>query len=235
MFVLRAAPKGALCALLAVSSFASPAAALTESLPAPPPALRTAIHDLWRKNPQVQAADANLRAARERASAAGRPVYNPSIQLDGENADVDRRTAGVSLTLDAFGKRRARVTESDAEVRAREAAYTRERRDVALDWLKAWSTIALAREQSVLGRRRVDLMRRFDGLAEQRFKVGDISRPERDLAGLAFGEARVQQSTLDAQELVALSALATLGTDPVGPLPALPTTLPPGASRAGPR
>lgn len=229
MFVLRAAPKGVMCVLLAVSFVASPAIAQTNSLPTPPPALRTAIQDLWDKSPQIQAADANLRAAQERARAAGRPVYNPSIQLDGENADVDRRTAGASLTLDVSGKRRARITESDAEVRAREAAYTLERQDVTLDWLKAWSSVAHAREQCALGRRRVELMRKFDSLAEQRFKVGDISSPERDLAGLALGEAQVQQSTLDTQELAALSVLAALGGKPDGSLPELPKALPPQA------
>ncbi|MDY1549443.1 TolC family protein [Luteibacter sahnii] len=234
MFVLRAAPKGVVCVLLAVSSIASPAMGQTNSLPTPPPALRAAIQDLWQKSPRIQAADARLRAAQERAKAAGRPVYTPSVQLDGENADVDRRTVGASLTLDVFDKRDARVTESDAEVRAREAASMLERRDVALEWLKAWSTTALARRQSALGRRRVALMRQFDRLAEQRFNVGDISRPERDLAGLALGEAQVQQSTLDAQELAARSALATLGGNPDGPLPELPRALPPMAGAVSP-
>ena len=234
MFVLRAAPKGVMCVLLAVSTLASPAMAQTTSLPTPPPALQAAIRDLWGKNPQVQAADANLRAAQERAKAAGRPIYNPSLQLDGENADVDRRTAGASLTLDVFGKRKARVTESDAEVRARQAAYTLERRDVAADWLKAWSGVALTREQSALGRRRLELMRRFDSLAEQRFKVGDISSTERDLAGLALGEAQIQQSTLDAQELAAMAALAALGSEPEGSFPVLPKTLPPTAGSVSP-
>ena len=39
-------------------------------------------------------------------------------------------------------------------------------------------------------------MQRFDDLAVQRLKVGDISSPERDLAGLALDEAKVQQASL---------------------------------------
>jgi cobalt-zinc-cadmium efflux system outer membrane protein len=230
----RAAPRGALCALLAAFvPLPSSAGGPTASAPPPPP-LREAIHGLWETNPQVQAAAAALRAARERAKAAAQPFYNPSLQLEGENADVDRRTAGASLSLDVSGKRKARVAEGEASVRASEASYALERRDVALDWLKAWSAAVLSREQSALGRRRVDLMRRFDTLAAQRLRVGDISSPERDLAGLALGEAQVQQSALEAQEAAALAALAATAGNTPATLPALPHGLPPPAGTIEP-
>jgi Outer membrane protein len=179
-----------------------------------------AIRELWASSPRVLAAEASLRAAHERASAAAQPVYNPSLQLEGENADVDRRTVGASLTLDITGKRRARLDESDAETRVREAALALERRDVALEWLKAWKAVATAHEQSSLGVRRVELMRRFDALARQRLTVGDISSPERDLAALALGEAQIQQGALEAQEADALASVAALvGTDAPMPPP----------------
>ncbi|NID14521.1 TolC family protein [Luteibacter yeojuensis] len=268
MIFRRAAPRGALCALLA--AFAVAGASATEPTHRRPcagrdpatlsvargetldsslrgndgvlgrndgalrgsdePSLRSvraALHALWSDSPQVQAADAAVRAARERARAAAQPVYNPSLQLEGENADVDRRTAGASLTLDVSGKRKARMAEGDAELRSREARYALERRDVALDWLKAWSSVVLSREQGALGRRRVELMRRFDELAAQRLNVGDISSPERDLAGLALGEARIQQAGLEAQEASALAALASLGPGADAVLSALPRELPP--------
>lgn len=227
MFVLRAAPLGALCVLFVASAMGRPAAADTPTLPMPPPGLQAAIRELWTVNPQVQAADASRRAAQERASAAGQPVYNPSLQLDGENADVNRRTAGASLTLDAFGKREARIRQGDAEVRSQEAAYVLARRDVARDWLKAWSSVAYTREQSALGEQRLALMRRFDALAGQRLKVGDISSTERDLAGLALGEAQIEQSSLDARHADAVAALAALGGDPNGNAPARFVALPP--------
>jgi outer membrane protein, heavy metal efflux system len=213
MFPLRAAPLGALCVLLGASAAAHAAG--------PSSAVLGAIRELWASSPRVQAAEASLRAAQERVGAAAQPVYNPSLQVDGENADVDRRTVGASLTLDVTGKRTARLDESAAEVRVREAALALERRDIARDWLKAWSGITTAREQSTLGRRRVDLMRRFDALAMQRLNVGDISSPERDLAALALGEAQIQQGMLEAQEADALAALAALA----GPDTAIPSSV----------
>jgi cobalt-zinc-cadmium efflux system outer membrane protein len=229
MFLLRAAPWGAVCVFLAATVSASPYQGDPPPALTPPPALQSALRDLWAKSPQVQVADAELRAAQARARAAAQPLYNPSVQLEGENADVDRRTAGASLALDLFGKRRARMIESDAGVRAKDAAYTLERRDIAAEWLKAWAGAILAREQSELGRRRLALMQRFDALAAERLKVGDISSSERDLAGLALGEAQVQQASLAGQEAGSLAALATVGGDAEAALPGLPLVLPPSA------
>ncbi|SEM49656.1 outer membrane protein, cobalt-zinc-cadmium efflux system [Luteibacter sp. UNCMF331Sha3.1] len=227
MYLRRAAPAGALCVLLAVATMGRATPFDETPLVAAPPDLRTAVRDVWQASPQRDAAEARVRAARERAKAAAQPVYNPAVQLDGENADVDRRTAGASLTLDVTGKRKARVSESDADVRAAEAALAMERRDVARDWLKSWASLALAREQTALGRRRVQLMHRFDELAAQRLAVGDVSAPERDLAGLALGEAQVQQASLEAAEAAALAALNTLAGETKAGLPALPRGLPP--------
>ena len=42
-----------------------------------------------------------------------------------------------------------------------------------------------------------------DELAAQRLRVGDISSPERDLAGLALGEAQIQQASLAGPESLA--------------------------------
>lgn len=234
MFFLRAAPLGAVCVWLAAtgSAYADPfEPPVARQAPA---AVRSTLHAVWTTSPQVQAADASLRAARARAQAAARPLYNPQLQWEGENADVDRRTVGASIALDLSGKRRARIVESDADVRAREAAYTLQRREVAAEWLKAWTGAVLAREQRELGLRRLALMRRFDDLAAQRLRVGDISSPERDLAALAFGEAQIQQATLVTEEASALAALATVGGDTSAALPGVPGALPPEAETISP-
>jgi outer membrane protein, heavy metal efflux system len=119
-------------------------------------------------------------------------------------------------------------------VRARTAELALARRDIALDWLKGWTGIALARDQAALGRRRVELMQAFDALAAQRLKTGDISSPERDLAALALGEALVQQASLDTQEADARAALAITGTASAANAPIATTGLPPAATTITP-
>jgi cobalt-zinc-cadmium efflux system outer membrane protein len=182
----------------------------------------------------VQAARADLDAAQARARAAAQPLYNPSLSLDAENADANRRTAGISLPLDLSGKRRARASQGEADLLAAEAGYNLLRRDVATRWLKAWSTAALAARQSELGQRRLALMLRFDDLAAQRLKVGDISSPERDLAGLALGEAQVQQATLAGNEAAARAALLAISGDQLTALPPLPKGMSPAAGSVTP-
>lgn len=242
MSVFRSVPIGAACLLYAALLSAAPVPPLSD----PPPAagtrapsllsspLQDAVRRIWQASPEVQAARADLDAARARARAAAQPLYNPSLSLDAENADVNRRTAGLSLALDLSGKRRARASQGDAEVLAAEATYDLLRRNVAARWLKAWSTATLAARQSELGRRRLALMQRFDDLAAQRLKVGDISSPERDLAGLALGEAQVQQATLAGNEAAARAALLAISGDQLTTLPPLPEGLSPAADRVTP-
>ena len=222
MSYLRTAPWGAVCLCFAAACFASPA----------PPALRAAVHQLWANNPEVEAARAALDAARARTRAAEQPVYNPSLALEGENADVDRRTVGVSLPLDLSGKRRARTIESEAAVRAAEAQLQLQRREVAARWLKAWSSATSVTRQRAFGLRRVATMQRFDVLAAQRLAVGDIATSERDLAALGLAAAQMQEATLAGQEASALGVLAALGgavdlPEPTeGPPPAAATFVP---------
>ncbi|MGE7136581.1 TolC family protein [Luteibacter sp. NPDC031894] len=230
MSFLRTAPWGAACVWMAASAIASPFPVAPNETSAPP-AVRDAVRRVWTDSPDVQAADAERRAATARARAAANPIYNPSLTVEGENADVDRRTVGASLTLDLGGKRRARMAEGEAAMRASEAGYTMRRRDVATAWLKAWSASLLAARQIDLGRRRVDLMRRFDELAAQRLAVGDIATTERDLAALALAEAELQQASLAAQEAAARAALAAVDAHGDALLPPLPSSLPPAAER----
>ena len=191
------------------------------------PALREALRTVWNASPDVQTARAELEAAHARARAADQPLYNPTLSVEAENADVDRRTAGIGLELDLSGKRRARATEGQAQLRASEAVFEIARRDIAGRWLKAWSATALAARQTEFGQRRVALMQRFDDLAAQRLRVGDISSPERDLAGLALGEAQIQQAELISNEAELRAKILAIAGDVDSTLPPLPDALPP--------
>ncbi|WP_266158650.1 TolC family protein [Dyella silvatica] len=235
----RWAPAGVLCAMVAtvavaappvtkvVAQVAAPSAAPTVKDAAIRDELAVAVRALWAANPEVQSARAELEAARARAVAASRPLYNPSIDAGIENADVRRRTIGLSLPLDLSGKRGARTAVGAADLQAVEASYDRARRDVAARWLKAWLASALANQEEALGKRRLELMQSFDELAGKRLKVGDVSSPERDLAALALGEAQTQQATLLGRVAAARAALQSLGDTGLDRLPAFAGQLPP--------
>ncbi len=234
MSFFRSVPLGAVCLLYAAMLSAAPVSppsipAVSRPTSLASSSLQDAVRRIWQASPEVQAARADLDAARARARASAQPLYNPSLWLDAENADVNRRTAGISLPLDLSGKRRARTRRGEADLLAAEASYNVLRRDVAARWLKAWSTAALAARQREMGQRRLVLMQRFDELAAQRLKVGDISSPERDLAGLALGEAQLQQASLAGNEAAARASLLAISGDQQTMLPPLPKSLSPAA------
>lgn len=224
-FLLRA-PWGVLCTLACACLGAGPVLAQSAAtVVAPvdqsaPEEIGRAIRELWMLSPEVRVARAELKAASARARAAGQPLYNPELALSAENADVDRRTVGLSLALDLSGKREARRAVGEAGMAAARAGYDQIRRDIAARWLKAWFAAGLAVRETELGRRRVELMRRFAELAERRLKVGDISITERDLAALALSEAQAQQAALLGRAAGAQAALVALGgpTDMPGSL-----------------
>ncbi len=232
MSFLCSAPIGAVAMLLVLPAFAAapPSPRLNPPVTTLAPAeLRSAIRQVWNLSPQIQAARSSVQATQARVRAASQPLYNPEISIESENADVDRRAASLSLTLDISGKRRARVSKAEADLLISRARYERLRRDLSVRWLKAWSQVELATRQRELGARRVALMKRFDKLASKRLKVGDISSPERDLAGLALGEALAQQAELIANEISVSTVLQEIvGNAAVG-MPAVPAGLPPAS------
>ena len=202
------------------------AAAAGAAVPASDTALREAVRTVWATNPDVEMARAERDAAHARERAATQPLYNPTVSFDMENADVDRRTASLSLPLDLSGKRAARTAQGAAEREASDIGYTLVRRDVAARWLKAWTAAELTSRQREWGKQRVVLMQRFDALAADRLKLGDINSTERDLAGLALGEAQIQQASLAGNEAAARAALLALTGDSTPLAVALPQHLP---------
>lgn len=231
MFAVRAALLG-LAVLCAMPSRAASVRSDTpvEPLPAAIADVQQAVRAVWKNSPSVQAARAELDAAQAAARAAAKPIYNPTVSLEAENADVDRRTAGVGLTLDLSGKRAARGALGDAQMREAQARYDLLRQDIAGRWLKAWSASALAARRVETGRRRLALMQQFDALAAQRLKVGDISSPERDLVSLALGEAQIQQAALIGDEAGERARLASIVNEGALRVPSLPEPLPPAAA-----
>ena len=190
-----------------------------------PPAVLDTLRDVWSRNPAVQSAEQKVDAASARADAADRPLYNPELELAAENADVNRRSVGISQAFDWSGKRRARATAATADTRAAEAERDEIRQRVALDWLRGFAAFQVATEQAALGAERVRLLEQFAQLAERRFRVGDIPVLERDLAELATQEARAQQAELVAEQAKARQTLAGVGGR-ADQLPPLPRTLP---------
>ncbi len=146
-------------------------------------------------NPQVLAASSAVSASSAFKAAAARPLYNPELEIGGENTDVNTRTLGISQTLDWGGKRSARTAVAAADYLAVKADYQRVRQRVTTQLLAALAAYQTGVERDGLATERVALMQQFAELATQRFDAGDLSQVEYNLATLVFADANIQRAT----------------------------------------
>ncbi|MEY2918846.1 MAG: hypothetical protein RL261_151 [Pseudomonadota bacterium] len=178
-------------------------------------ALRGAVREAWARHPAAAATEQTLAAAEARAVASSRPLYNPDLELAYDDEGPEQTaTAGMALTLDLSGKRRARTDAGQADLVLAEAEAAMRRSVFVQQWLQAWTEYGSARERVRIGEERLALMQRFADLAERQLTVGDISSLERDLALLARDEAQAEQATLLADAASATEAYRAVGGDP---------------------
>jgi len=178
-------------------------------------------------NPRVNAARAALDASAAFEGAAGRPLYNPALQIQVQNADSDTRAIGVSQTIDWGGKRRARTSVAESNRRSAEADFLAIRWQVSVDLLSALAFHQTESDRRILAGVRSGTMQDFASLAQRRFDAGDISQIELDLAVLANTQARMQLATAganvaEAKQAVTSIAIGSLSRD----WPQLETNLP---------
>ena len=153
------------------------------------------VRAILESNPRVNAALAALDAGVALEGAASRPLYNPALEFEAENADTKTRAVGISQTLDWGGKRKARTVVAESERRSIEADYLAVRWQVIVELLSALASYQTESERNALATVRVGTMQDFAELADQRFDAGDISQIELDLAVLAYSDARMKQAT----------------------------------------
>ncbi len=191
------------------------------------PALAQFVQTVVATNPRVLAARAALEASEAYKAAAGRPLYNPELSLDAENASSDTRSVGISQTIDWKGKRSARTAVAESEWQAVEAEYLAVRWAVTVELLAGLLSYQTGAERNALAGERARLMNEFSTLAELRFQAGDLNQVESDLAALASSQARMQQAAAAAGIAEAQQAVRSLipGSSPEQ-WPALPDQLP---------
>ena len=213
--------------LLLVPWVAQAANAESPTLTPANPALARFVQAVVGANPRVQAARAALEASSAYRDAASRPLYNPELSLEAENADADTRALGISQTLDWGGKRNARTAVAESERLVAEAEYFAMRWDVTVELLNGLALHQTGIERNELAEARNQLMNDFVALAQRRFAAGDLSRVEFDLARLSGADARILKATAAAKLAEARQAVRNLTPQsPVAEWPALPPSLP---------
>ncbi len=186
----------------------------------PDAALSETVRSTLNSNPGVQSAQAALDAAVALERAGNRPLYNPEIEIDAEDAVDQSAYIGISQSIDWNNKRGARGSVALNERLAVAAALHQIKQKLAIELLNAITQNDVAQRLFRLAGEREKLMRQFAALAAQRRKAGDLNQVELDLARLALAEAQLQRSQVKFTMAESRRALtAVLGEDG----PALPT------------
>lgn len=218
------------CVLLAVTAvllpIATPAADLgTSSTDAPAsPALNAFAQQILQAHPLVQAAQAELDAARARERAAGRALYNPELDAEYEDGEVRTRSIGINQTIDFGGKRGARERAASFETQSAMESLALVRQGVLAELFSALGKVDVAAEQLRIADEREALMERLRALADERRQVGDLNQIEFELARLAYAEAALLRSQAAAQQVTAEQALARVAGADLSSYPPLPGT-----------
>ena len=183
------------------------ALALVLSLPAlsaepePAPAsLAGAVEQAWRQHPQaagLSARDAQAQAARELAG--GLTPEPASVSLGyltdrpGRNLGKQEWELELAAPLWLPGQKDAYTAEADGRVG--EAAARRAAIKLALagEVREAWWSLAAARSTAALARKRLETARALDSDVQRRFKVGELSRMDANLAQSEVLDAEAQQ------------------------------------------
>ncbi len=189
-------------------------------------ALTGFVESALNANPRVQAAMAAVDAEAARSRGAARPLFNPDLELEYENTDIDTTTLEVSQTLDWHDKRGARTSAADASLEAVRAALRSLREQLAGEVLAALADLDRTSRLQKLAGERVELLKRFVALHERRAAAGDIGQTELQLAHLALSEARLQYADAATDTVEDRTTLSQLtGADPTNP-PTFPAQIP---------
>ncbi|MEN8106548.1 MAG: TolC family protein [Pseudomonadota bacterium] len=180
------------------------------------PALSGWINEVLLQNLQLQAAQAAVEAAGGRLRAADQPLFNPELEFEYENSDVDRTVGGINQTIDWSDKRGARTAVADSGQVAASAELRSKRQGLATDLLRALANWHTADAVVRVSEKQTTLMTRFARITEQRRKAGDLGQVELDLAHLAAADAAFQQANASENLIRARQAVTAL-TGTAGP------------------
>ncbi len=190
------------------------------------PALTQFARNALQDNPRVQAASAAVDASRARQTAAGKALYNPELELDAEKTDIRTETIGLSQTIDWGDQRGARTEVAQYENKAVLASFQFVRQELANQLIAGLGEYHTSKQINALAQRKSKLMNDFAQLATDRFKAGDLSQVELDLAQLAANEALLQLAETANAVAQSLQSLYAITGSASNDWPDLPEQLP---------
>lgn len=191
-----------------------------------PSALSSFIQSSLKNHPDMLAAKADVLSARAVLRASDQAIYNPEIEFDYEDTDVETKKVGISQTIDWGDQQGSRSAVAEAELHKILANYTMSTQTFISRMLSGMAENQTGKELSRLSNETLKLMLDFRKIAEQRYQAGDLNLVELNLARLAYNQALMEQANILSNASESHENLrAILGVLPAS-LPVLPELLP---------
>jgi len=225
-FVLPALLFSCLFPLAAWSDTGNKLSKTNRHYPAGIPQLSALVDEVLSHHPSIQAVRAERDAAIAKTQAADQPLYNPELELDVENTDIQTSSVGITQAIDWSDKRGARSQAAQYEKNSFTAKFQAARQALAGELLQALADYHTYHDMDALTQQRIELLQGFVELAEKRRQAGDLSQAELTLAQLALAEARMQRSRAASRLMETQQLLITLANGDASDWPGLPDTLP---------
>ena len=183
--------------------------------------LATAVEQAWRLNPQAAGLDAREAEARAAQDVAAGLTPEPGSVSIGNLSDQFNRNQGkqeyeVELAVPLWlpGQKAAREAEATSRIDEAVARRTAVRLEVSGELREAWWALAAARGAKVLASRRVETARALETDVMRRYKVGELSRIDANLALTETYVANAELVEAEANQLQAEQAVQALTGSP---------------------
>ncbi len=179
--------------------------------------LALALERAWRLHPQAAALDARAAEASANRDVAASLTPEPSSVSIGSRNDRLNRNLGqqeyeVELAAPLWlpGQKAARAAEAESRVDEASAKRAALRVELAGELRDAWWALAAARNAEALAARRLDTARALEADVRRRYRVGELSRIDANLAQTEVHAAGAELIEAEATRLQAEQALRTL-------------------------
>lgn len=183
--------------------------------------LATAVEQAWRLNPQAAGLDAREAEARAAQDVAAGLTPEPGSVSIGSLNDRLNRNQGkqeyeVELAVPLWlpGQKSAREAEAASRIDEAVARRAAVRLEVSGELREAWWALAAARSAEVLAARRLETARALETDVMRRYKAGELSRIDANLAQTETHAANAELAEAEASLLQAEQAVQALTGSP---------------------
>jgi len=188
---------------------------------APKSALAAAVEQAWHLNPQaagLDAREAEVRAAQDVAAALTPEPGSVSIGSlnDRLNRNRGRQEYEVELAVPLWlpGQKAAYKAEAAGRIDETTARRAALRLEIGGEVREAWWALAAARSAGELAARRLETARALEADVVRRYKVGELSRMDANLAQTETHAANAELAEAEAMQLQAEQAVQALTGSP---------------------